>query len=89
MSCDVHSERADLTEETLEKQYEVVARRTSNNYTYNMGSHVMQFGALDIDEEPAADYLGDLNTGAFASYSCKVRSLQRCISAVNNLFLSC
>ena len=38
-------------------------KRTSNNYTYNMGSHVMQFGALSIDEEPAADYLGDLNTG--------------------------
>ena len=38
-------------------------KRTSNNYTYNMGSHVMQFGALSIDEEPAADYLGELNTG--------------------------
>lgn len=57
------SERADLTEETLEKQYEVVRKRTSNNYTYNMGSHVMQFGSLAIDEEPAADYLGNLNTG--------------------------
>ncbi|CAL5223295.1 g5786 [Coccomyxa viridis] len=58
-----NSERADLTEETLEKQYELVRKRTSNNYTYNMGSHVMQFGALSIDEEPAADYLGELNTG--------------------------
>ena len=58
-----YSERADLTEETLEKQYEVVKKRTSNNYTYNMGSHVMQFGSLAIDEEPAADYLGNLNTG--------------------------
>lgn len=58
-----YSERADLTEETLEKQYEVVKKRTSNNYTYNMGSHVMQFGSLAIDEEPAADYLGELNTG--------------------------
>ena len=38
-------------------------KRTSNNYTYNMGSHVLQFGALSIDEEPAADYLGELNTG--------------------------
>ena len=38
-------------------------KRTSNNYTYNMGSHVLQFGSLSIDEEPAADYLGDLNTG--------------------------
>ena len=42
----------------------MVARRTSNNYTYNMGSHVLQFGALAIDEEPVADYLGELNTGA-------------------------
>ena len=41
----------------------MVRKRTSNNYTYNMGSHVMQFGALSIDEEPAADYLGELNTG--------------------------
>ena len=38
-------------------------KRTSNNYTYNMGSHVLQFGSLSIDEEPAADYLGELNTG--------------------------
>lgn len=58
------SDKADLTEETLLKQYEVVKRRTSNNYTYNMGSHVMQFGSLAIDEEPVADYLGELNTGA-------------------------
>ena len=52
-----------MTEETLEKQYELVRKRTSNNYTYNMGSHVLQFGSLSIDEEPAADYLGELNTG--------------------------
>ncbi|CAK0784835.1 hypothetical protein CVIRNUC_008040 [Coccomyxa viridis] len=58
-----NSEKADLTEETLEKQYELVRKRTSNNYTYNMGSHVLQFGSLSIDEEPAADYLGELNTG--------------------------
>ena len=54
----------DLTVETLEKQYELVKRRTSNNGTYNQGSHVLQFGTLTIDEEPAADYLGSLNTGA-------------------------
>jgi legumain len=57
------SDKADLTEETLEKQYELVKRRTSNNFTYNMGSHVMQFGSLSIDEEPVADYMGELNTG--------------------------
>ena len=47
----------------MDKQYELVRKRTSNNYTYNMGSHVLQFGSLSIDEEPAADYLGELNTG--------------------------
>ena len=57
------SDDKDLTIETLEKQYELVRRRTSNNFTYNQGSHVMQFGDLIIDEEPVADYLGDLNTG--------------------------
>ena len=41
----------------------MVKRRTSNNYTYNMGSHVLQFGALVIDSEPVADYFGELNTG--------------------------
>ena len=39
-------------------------RRTSNNGTYAMGSHVMQYGSQLIDEEPAADYLGAANTGA-------------------------
>eukprot|EP00884_Botryococcus_braunii_P000248 jgi/Botrbrau1/10223/Bobra.0362s0013.1 len=59
-----NSDKVDLTKETLEKQYELVKQRTSNNFTYNMGSHVLQFGALVIDEEPVADYLGQLNTGA-------------------------
>jgi legumain len=58
-----NSDANDLTTETLEKQYELVKRRTSNNGTYNQGSHVLQFGSLAIDEEPAADYLGSLNTG--------------------------
>ena len=57
------SDIKNLTKETLEKQYELVKLRTSNNGTYNQGSHVMQFGDLIIDEEPAADYLGKLNTG--------------------------
>lgn len=60
MTC---SDIKNLTKETLEKQYELVKLRTSNNGTYNQGSHVMQFGDLIIDEEPAADYLGKLNTG--------------------------
>ncbi len=34
-----------------------------------MGSHVMQYGSLDIDAEPAADYLGARNTGAASTPS--------------------
>ena len=73
------SEKADLTEETLEKQYEVVKKRTSNNYTYNMGSHVMQFGSLSIDEEPAGDYLGELNTGVHTGI-CSAVALKPALS---------
>ena len=53
------SDDNDLEKETLEKQYELVKLRTSNNGTYMQGSHVMQFGSLVIDEEPTADYMGD------------------------------
>lgn len=31
--------------------------------TYQQGSHVQQFGSKAIDQEPAADFLGELNTG--------------------------
>ena len=55
---------SDLTSETLETQYERVKLRTSNNNTYAQGSHVLQFGARAIDEEPAADFLGALNKGS-------------------------
>lgn len=66
----------DLTKETLLKQYELVKQRASNNFTYNMGSHVLQFGALVIDEEPVADYLGQLNTGT-SCLACLVQSLDQ------------
>lgn len=39
-------------------QYELVKLRTSNNFSYIQGSHVLQFGSHIIDEEPAGDYLG-------------------------------
>jgi hypothetical protein len=41
----------------------VVKQRTSRNGSYIQGSHVLQFGSLSIDEEPAGDYLGEANTG--------------------------
>lgn len=57
LSC---SDDKDLARETLEKQYKLVKQRTSNNGSYLQGSHVMQYGALVIDEEEASDYLGDV-----------------------------
>ena len=57
------SDHANLLKETLEKQFEVVKERVSNNGTYMQGSHVLQFGSLSIDAEPASDYLGKENTG--------------------------
>lgn len=48
--------RADaLSSETLHQLYEDVKRRTSNNFTYSMGSHVMQYGNLAISEEPVSN----------------------------------
>ncbi|KAK9868632.1 hypothetical protein WJX84_003492 [Apatococcus fuscideae] len=58
-----NSDHYDLRKESLETQFEKVRRRTSNDGTFQQGSHVMQYGTLVIDEEPAADYLGVLNTG--------------------------
>ncbi|KAL3138308.1 hypothetical protein ABBQ32_006119 [Trebouxia sp. C0010 RCD-2024] len=58
-----NSEHENLLKETLEKQFEAVKERVSRNGTYMQGSHVLQFGSLAIDEEPAADYLGQDNTG--------------------------
>ncbi|KAG2452806.1 hypothetical protein HYH02_003035 [Chlamydomonas schloesseri] len=53
----------DLTQETLMAQYSIVRNRTSNNYTYSMGSHVMQYGSLAISREVAGDYQGMRNRG--------------------------
>ena len=40
--------------------------RTSANFTYVMGSHVMQFGTLALQGELAGDYEGTLNKGVEA-----------------------
>ena len=56
--CAGRSDKANLANETLEVQYELVKLRTSNNFSYIQGSHVLQFGSHIIDEEPAGDYLG-------------------------------
>mmetsp|Transcript_14739 Transcript_14739/g.44517 ORF Transcript_14739/g.44517 Transcript_14739/m.44517 type:complete len:505 (-) Transcript_14739:2015-3529(-) len=49
----------DLINETMETQFEIVKRRTSQNGTYISGSHVLQFGDLAIDVEPVGDYQGE------------------------------
>ncbi|PNH07858.1 Vacuolar-processing enzyme, partial [Tetrabaena socialis] len=59
-----NADACDLTHETLMAQYDIVRNRTSNNYTYNMGSHVMQYGTLAITREVAGDYQGMHNRGA-------------------------
>eukprot|EP00899_Mesostigma_viride_P011685 jgi/Mesvir1/20517/Mv12398-RA.1 len=58
-----NSDALDLNGETLQQQFELVRDRTSNNGTFSMGSHAMQYGTLQIDGEEAAEYFGDQNTG--------------------------
>ncbi|KAL4452145.1 hypothetical protein ABPG75_007807 [Micractinium tetrahymenae] len=58
-----NAEHADLTLETLKKQFQLVKQRVSQNFTYSQGSHVLRFGALPIGEEPAAEFMGYGNTG--------------------------
>ncbi|GIL65128.1 hypothetical protein Vafri_18937, partial [Volvox africanus] len=58
-----NADLCDLTRETLMTQYDIVRNRTSRNYTYAMGSHVMQYGNLVITREVAGDYQGMHNRG--------------------------
>jgi hypothetical protein len=60
------AEVSDLTQETLLQQYKSIKRRTSQNFTYDQGSHVMQYGALHIDKELAGDYQGMMHNGSVA-----------------------
>lgn len=50
---------------TPQDQFEAVQARTSNNFTYQMGSHAMQYGQLDMTREPAGEYIGMDNRGVF------------------------
>lgn len=58
-----NAELADLTKETIHDQVGLVTARTSNNFTYIQGSHVMQYGQLAIQREKAGDYEGMLHSG--------------------------
>jgi len=44
--------------ETLEKQFELVRDRVSQNGTFSEGSHVMQYGELDFDAEAINVFVG-------------------------------
>lgn len=54
----------DLSIESLYEQYQRVKERTSNNYTFVQGSHVTEFGDLEIEYEPASWYLGEVYADA-------------------------
>ncbi|KAJ8767654.1 hypothetical protein K2173_018212 [Erythroxylum novogranatense] len=52
------SETHNLKRETVEQQYKTVKARTSNGNTYNIGSHVMQYGNPNITAEKLYLYQG-------------------------------
>ncbi|PKA66658.1 Vacuolar-processing enzyme [Apostasia shenzhenica] len=51
---DVHN----LRSETLKQQYNLVKIRTSVHNTYNLGSHVMQYGELELNKQHIFLYMG-------------------------------
>ncbi|KAF5729879.1 vacuolar-processing enzyme [Tripterygium wilfordii] len=52
------SETHNLKKETVKQQYETVKERTSNLFTYNGGSHVMEYGNTSIKSEKVSLYQG-------------------------------
>ncbi|KAG6532673.1 hypothetical protein ZIOFF_006523 [Zingiber officinale] len=61
---DIHN----LQTETLKQQYRLVKTRTSVNETYKSGSHVMQFGDLELNVENLFVYLGSNPANANATF---------------------
>jgi legumain len=55
---DLGAHRGNQQEETLEDQFVVAKTRTSIDNTYAMGSHVSQFGAIEIDKEYVGEWEG-------------------------------
>ncbi|XP_058074004.1 vacuolar-processing enzyme-like [Magnolia sinica] len=51
---DIHN----LRTETLKQQYQLVKTRTSNDNTYSLGSHVMQYGNIGINKDHLFLYIG-------------------------------
>ncbi|KAJ0986572.1 hypothetical protein J5N97_004928 [Dioscorea zingiberensis] len=52
------SDQQNLCSETLKNQYMVVRERTSDGRTYKVGSHVMQYGDLQLRNEVLSLYFG-------------------------------
>ncbi|XP_074567301.1 vacuolar-processing enzyme alpha-isozyme-like [Curcuma longa] len=52
------SDMNDMAKETLEQQYQIIKNRTSVNGTYYVGSHVMQYGDLDLSSKRLSLYIG-------------------------------
>lgn len=52
------SDRHNLRTETLKQQYNLVKERTSVHHTYISGSHVMQYGDVDLNTGDLFTYIG-------------------------------
>lgn len=52
------SDTNSMDKETLEQQYQIIKNRTSVNGTYYIGSHVMQYGDLDLSSKRLSLYIG-------------------------------
>lgn len=62
------SEVHNTFKETLEDQYLVVEERTSQGHSYQMGSHVMQYGDKNISAEALSTYIGFDQANANATF---------------------
>jgi legumain len=60
-----NADQFDLRSESLLKQYQLVAQRTSQNGTFSQGSHVMQYGEVSIDSESCAAFMGTSSSTDF------------------------
>lgn len=58
------TENCNIDKETLHSQYERVKKRTSNNMTFEYGSHVEIFGEVNMTSEVTGDFLGILSPTA-------------------------
>lgn len=72
-----------LNSETLRTLYKDVKQRTSNNFTYSMGSHVMQYGNLKISGETLDGWLEEtLSRTRWRRVCLHARVHSACMAAV-------